>query len=131
MPTTAYRQLLMETAPRVIETGEQYEELANRAGELVGKGRKRTPEETQLMRLLVLLIRDYDHRHALPPDDSTPAERLRFLVEHSEKSPTELLTPVFGQRSHVHEALNGTRPIGAAQARKLGKLFNVDAGVFL
>jgi antitoxin component HigA of HigAB toxin-antitoxin module len=61
-----------------------------RAGELVGKGRKRTPEETQFM-----------------------------------------LMPVFGQRSHVHEALNGKRPISATQARKLGKLFNVDDGLFL
>ena len=43
MPTTTYQQLLMETAPRVIETEDQYEEIANRAGELVGKGRKRTP----------------------------------------------------------------------------------------
>jgi HTH-type transcriptional regulator/antitoxin HigA len=121
----------METAPRVIETEDQYEEIASRAGELVGKGRKRTPEETQFMRLLVLLIQDYDRRHALPPDTSTPAERLRFLVEHSNKSATELLMPIFGQRSHVHEALNGKRPISATQARKLGKLFNVDAGLFL
>jgi antitoxin component HigA of HigAB toxin-antitoxin module len=39
--------------------------------------------------------------------------------------------PIFGQRSHVHEALNGKRPISAAQARRLGMLFNVDAGLFL
>jgi hypothetical protein len=31
----------------------------------------------------------------------------------------------------VHEALTGKRAIGAAQARKLGKLFPVDAGLFL
>jgi HTH-type transcriptional regulator/antitoxin HigA len=130
MPAT-YQQLLIETAPRVIETEDQYEGIANRAGELVSKGRKRTPEETQLMRLLVLLIQDYDHRHALPPDNSTPAERLRFLVEHSNKSATELLVPIFGQRSHVNETLNSKRAISAAQARKLGKLFNVDAGLFL
>jgi HTH-type transcriptional regulator/antitoxin HigA len=131
MPTTVYQQLLMETAPRVIETEDQYEEIANRAGELAGKGRKRTPDETQFMRLLVLLIQDYDRRHALPPDTSTPAERLQFLVEHSDKSATELLVPIFGQRSHVNEALNGKRPISATQARKLGKRFNVHAGLFL
>ena len=130
MPTT-YQQLLIETAPRVIETEDQYEGIANRAGELVSKGRKRIPEETQLMRLLVLLVQDYDHRHALPPDNGTPAERLRFLVEHSNKSATELLVPIFGQRSHVNETLNSKRAISAAQARKLGKLFNVDAGLFL
>ena len=51
-------------APGIIETEEQYDEIANRAGELVSKGRKRTPEETQFMRLLVLLIQDYDRCHA-------------------------------------------------------------------
>jgi antitoxin component HigA of HigAB toxin-antitoxin module len=83
------------------------------------------------MRLLVLLIQDYDRRHALPPDASTPAERLRFLLEHSDKSATELPMPIFGQPSHINEALNGKRPISAAKARKLGKVFNVDAGLFL
>jgi antitoxin component HigA of HigAB toxin-antitoxin module len=39
--------------------------------------------------------------------------------------------PIFGQRSHVNEALNGKRPISATQARKLGKVFKVDAGLFL
>jgi hypothetical protein len=43
MPPTAYQQFLMETAPRVIETEDQCEEIANRAGELVSMGRKRTP----------------------------------------------------------------------------------------
>ena len=130
MPT-AYEQLLIEAAPQVIETEREYEDLVSRAGDLVGKNRKRTPEETKLMRLLLLLVEDYDRRHAMPPDDSTPAERLQFLVEHSGKSATELLLPVFGQRSHVSEALNGKRAISAAQARKLGQLFHMPPGLFL
>ena len=35
------------------------------------------------------------------------------------------------RRSHINEALSGKRPISAAQARKRGKRFNVDAGLFL
>jgi len=83
------------------------------------------------MRLLLLLVEDYDKRQAMPPDDCTPAERLRFLVEHSGKSAAELLSAIFGQRSHVNEALNGKRAISAAQARKLAKLFSVEPGLFL
>lgn len=82
----------------------------DRFGHLVGKGRTRTEDETKLMRLLALLIEDYDRRHALPPEDDTPGDRLRFRLEHSGKSPADLL-PVFGQRSHVSEALNGIRQI--------------------
>lgn len=131
MPTATYEQLLNETLPQVIQTYKQYRQIVARFGELIGKGRSRTPEETKLMDLLALLVRDYDQRHALPPDDSTPAELLQFLVEHSGKSATELLLPIFGQRSHVNEALNGKRPISAPQARKLGQLFSVKPGLFL
>src|ERR1035437_3662857 len=131
MPATTYEQLLIETAPQVIETDEQYEMIGVRLGDLVGKSRRRSAEETRLMRLLMLLVEDYDRRHGMPPDDSTPAERLQFLLEHSGKSATELLLPVFGQRSHVNEALNGKRAISAARARKLGHLFHMAPGLFL
>ena len=130
MPTASYETLLTETRPQVIETWKQYQTIGQRFGDLLGKGRARTAEETKLMRLLGLLIQDYDRRHAMPPDDSTPADRLQFLLEHSGKTSTDLL-PVFGQRSHVHEALTGKRAISAAQARKLGQLFHVHPGLFL
>ena len=67
----------------------------------------------------------------MPPDDSQPHKLLQFLVEHSGKKADELLKPIFGQRSHVSEALNGKRPISADQARKLGRLFSVDPGLFI
>jgi HTH-type transcriptional regulator/antitoxin HigA len=130
MPTATYEELLVETAPQVIDTEAQYRQIARRFGDLVGKGRARTAQETKLLRLLALLVEDYDRRYALPPDDSTPAERLQFLLEHSGKTPSDL-RPVFGQRSHVHEALTGKRAISAPQARKLGQLFRVSPGLFL
>ena len=130
MPAATYEELLMEAMPALIETDFQYEQFGRRLGDLLGKAKKRTSEETKLMRLLSLLIEDYDRRHAMPPDDSTPAEILQFLMEHSGKTTADLL-PVFGQRSHVNEAINGKRPISADQARKLGKIFRVDPGLFV
>ena len=127
---TTYAELLWETAPQILDTEKQYRDAADRFGDLVGKGRARTKDETKLMRLLALLIGDYDRRHALPPGESTPAVRLQFLLEHSRKTPADLL-PVFSQRSHVHEALNGKRKISAAQARKLAELFGVGPGLFI
>jgi antitoxin component HigA of HigAB toxin-antitoxin module len=129
MPTT-YEELLAETLPGRIKNDEDYDRLRARLGELLVQ-RRRTRAEDRLMDLLAVLIEDYDRRHAMPPDDSTPAERLQFLVEHSGKSATELLLPIFSQRSHVNEALNGKRAISAAQARKLGQLFQLPPGLFL
>ena len=129
MPTT-YEELLAETLPGRIKNDEDYDRFRARFGELLVQ-RRRTRAEDRLMDLLAVLIEDYDRQHGMPPDDSTPAERLQFLVEHSGKSATELLLPVFGQRSHVNEALNGKRAISAAQARKLGQLFHLPPGLFL
>lgn len=130
MGTTVYGRLLCEVRPEMIETDERYAEVSTRLAELVRKGNRRTVSETRLMKLLAILVEDYDRRHALPSDDATPAERLRYLLEVSGKT-TKALIPVFGQRSHANEALNGKRPISAEQARKLGDLFSVKPGLFI
>jgi HTH-type transcriptional regulator/antitoxin HigA len=126
----AYGSLLYETLPSVIETGGQYDSLSERLSSLVRKGRSRTPEETRLMKLLAVLVRDYDERQAFPSATVSPEEAIRFLLEHSGKTPGDLL-PVFGQRSHVSEALNGKREISLEQARKLAKIFSVSPRVFI
>jgi HTH-type transcriptional regulator/antitoxin HigA len=130
MSSATYEKLLVETLPQVIETEKQYREVGDRLGDLVGKGRSRTRDETRLMRLLGLLIEDYDRRHGMPDEGDTPGEKLQFLMEHSGKTPAELL-PIFGQRRHVSEVLSGERKINADQARALGKLFSVKPGLFL
>jgi HTH-type transcriptional regulator / antitoxin HigA len=129
MPATVYEQLLAETKPARIEGDEQYDSIRSRFGDLLSK-RRRTVAEDKLMDLLGVLIEDYDRRHSLPPDGAAPADRLRFLMEHSGKTPADLL-PIFGQRSRVNEALNGKRNVSAEQARKLAKLFSVQAGLFI
>jgi HTH-type transcriptional regulator/antitoxin HigA len=130
MPTATYDDLLLEVSPQAIETWEQYRLIGRRFGDLLAKSQSRTPEETKLMRLLGILIQDYDRRHAMPPDESTPAERLQYILETSGKKPADLL-PVFGQRSHVNEAIRGKRPISVAQAKKLGAMFKLKPRYFL
>ena len=132
MPATqeVYGRLLYEVLPAVIETGAQYNSISERLSSLVRKGRGRTPEETKVMKLLAVLVRDYDERNALPPARMAPQEALRYLLEHSGKAPADLLS-VFGQRSHVNEALNGKRKISSEQARRLAKIFSVNPGIFI
>lgn len=129
MPAVSYEQLLAETLPARIESDEQYDSICSRFGDLLRKSR-RTVAEQRLTDLLGILIEDYDRRHGMPPDDSTPNEILQFLMEHSGKKPSDLL-PIFGQRSHVNEAINGKRKISSEQARKLGKMFSVKPGLFI
>jgi HTH-type transcriptional regulator / antitoxin HigA len=130
MGATMYEELLCEVRPEVIETDERYGRVSVRLAELVRKGSRRTASETRLMKLLAVLVEDYDRRHAVPPDAGTPAERLGYLLEMSGQ-PAAALIPVFGQRSHVNEALTGKRPISAEQARKLGAIFSIRPGFFV
>ena len=130
MATVTYEELLAETLPARIESDEEYRRVHARFGDLFSRNRL-TAAENRLMELLGVLIQDYDRRNALPPDNSTPAEMLQFLVDHSGQSANDLLLPIFGQRSHVHEALTGKRPISGAQAKKLGERFHVNPGLFL
>jgi HTH-type transcriptional regulator/antitoxin HigA len=129
MPVSAYEQLLVDVLPAKIETDAQFDAIHARFGELLRKIR-RSKAEDRLMDLLGVLIEDFDRRNGLPPGSGTPSEHLRFLMEHSARPSSELL-PVFGQRSHVNEALNGKRPISVDQARKLGKMFAVNPGLFI
>jgi antitoxin component HigA of HigAB toxin-antitoxin module len=124
------RELPRHERPEEVEAESQSAEVSTRLSDLIRKGSRRTASETRLMRLLAVLVEDYDHRHALPPDDSTPGERLRYLLYASGQTATALL-PVFGQRGHVHEALAGKRPISARQARELGALFAVGPGLLI
>ncbi len=66
-----------------------------------------------------------------PVEKTTPAEILQFLVEQSGKSATELLSPIFGHRSQVSEALSGERAVSAEQSREVGKLFHVNPELFI
>ena len=127
---TAYEVLLCETRPEVIETPGQYDDTVARVAALVRQGARRTNAEARLMRLLAVLVEDYDRRHAFPPGNSTPGQRLKYLLETSRRPASDLLE-VFGQRSHVNEALNGKRPISADQARMLAAMFRVKPGVFI
>jgi HTH-type transcriptional regulator / antitoxin HigA len=119
-----------ETHPEVIETDRQYDQVTARLSELVRLGERRTNDEARLMRLLAVLVEDYDRRHALPPTSTAPNERLGYLLETAGRTQADLLG-VFGQRSHVNEALNGKRAISAEQARKLGAMFGVQPGIFI
>lgn len=129
MASATYEELLLEVVPTRIESEEQYDALHGRFGELFRKPQRTEPEQ-RLKELLGVLLQDYDRRHGMPPDESSPTERLRFLLERSGRAASDLL-PIFGQRSHVNEALNGKRPISADHARKLGELFQLQPGYFV
>lgn len=123
----SYAKLLTEIAPQVIETEAEYDRLFAIVERLMFS--ERTPEETALFRLLVLLIETYETK-AHPMDKSKPHERLQHIMESSGTRQTDLVGTI-GSSGVVSEIVSGKRAISKRQAKLLGDRFNVSPGLFI
>jgi HTH-type transcriptional regulator / antitoxin HigA len=124
----AYRDLIAEFSPKVIETEEEYDRALVMAERLTF-AKARTPEEVALYKLLVTLIEVYEAQH-YPMDESQPHEILQHVMESSGTRQADLVG-VIGSSGVVSEAINGKRSISKAQAKALGEYFKVSPSLFI
>jgi HTH-type transcriptional regulator/antitoxin HigA len=123
-----YRNLLFETAPKVIETEAEYKQVLSRAEKLHFK-KNRLPEETALYLLLVTLIEAYETEN-YPMEPSSPHDILLHLMGSSCTRQADLVG-VIGSSGVVSEVVNGKRAISKAQAKALGEYFNLSPSLFI
>jgi HTH-type transcriptional regulator / antitoxin HigA len=124
-----YASLLGDVLPKVIESEEENELFLAEVEKLMAFGENLTPEQLQLMNLLVSLIEQFEEQHySLNP--ATPIEVLNELVLQRELKQKDLV-PVFGSQGIASEVLNGKRSISKAQAKALGDFFQVSPTLFL
>ena len=124
----AYRNLLVEIAPKVIESEEEYQQLLTITEKLTFK-KNRTVEETKIYRLLVTLIEAYETEN-YPIEDCEPYEILQHLMEVSGTRQADLIG-ILGSSGVVSEVVNGKRSISKAQAKALSDYFNLSANLFI
>jgi HTH-type transcriptional regulator/antitoxin HigA len=124
----AYRHLLAEVAPKVIETEEEYDRALAVVNQLTF-AKNRTPEEQALHKLLVTLIEAYETQN-YPMDQSAPHEILQHILESSSTRQADLVG-VIGSSGVVSEVVNGKRSISKAQAKALGDYFKVSLTLFI
>ena len=125
--STVYRDLLTEVNPKVIETELEYEQTLAIVEKLLFKKNK-TPEETALYKLLVILVEAYEEEH-YPISVPSPNEILRHIMESSGIGEQDLVG-IIGCSTVVAEIVHGERAIGTAQAKILGDLFKVSPSLF-
>ena len=58
---STYSNLLTTTLPKIIETEEEYEETLSQVEQLTFT-KEKNPEQIQLLKLLVLLVEDYENK---------------------------------------------------------------------
>ena len=123
-----YAQLLAKYQPKVITNDTENEQAILIAEELAHRT-SRTSEESALYELLITLIEKYEN-DTYPMGETTPLSTLLHLMEARGLKQADLIG-VIGSSGVVSEVINGKREISKAQAKALGNLFHVDAGLFI
>jgi HTH-type transcriptional regulator / antitoxin HigA len=124
-----YEKLLAEVKPKVIDTSDEKARFLTVSEKLVAKGDRRTPYEEEILRLVELLLSDYEERRDVP-QAYEPDQVLRDLMSAYGVERKDLYE-VLGSRSRATEAVSGKRPISKNQALALAEYFNVPVDLFL
>lgn len=125
-----YGRLLARALPSVIETEEENERMLAEVEQLMDKDEDSlTPEEGRLLRLMVVLVEEFEVR-AYPVRDASPHEMLRHLMEARGLKQADLL-PIFGSRGYTSDIVRGKRGISKEHAKALGEFFHVSPSLFI
>lgn len=125
---TMYGQLLGKFQPKIIKTIEEYDEANRILLELMLRT-ERSPEETELLQLIAMIIQEFDKRQE-QPEPASPQEVLLHLMEERELKQADLVGKI-GSKGVVSEIVNGKRSISKSQAKTLAEIFHVSSSVFI
>ena len=123
-----YPQLLAEFVPQQIDSEVEYDRALAIAERLIFN-QKKTTAEIKVLKLIVILIKDYETVH-YPMEHVSPHELLQHLMESNQTRQADLVG-LIGSRGFVSEVVNGKRSISKAQAKALGEFFSVSPGLFI
>lgn len=125
-----YANLLVETLPIAVSDDDDHEKFRASISRLMHKGEKNlSPEETEILRLLAVLVADYEKR-VFPFKRVAPHVVLSSLLEDNLMKSKDLL-PIFKTEPAISEVLSGKRSISKMKAERLGELFSVSYKMFL
>lgn len=127
--SSKYSELLSQYQPKLIRTEADNERALAIAEELMHRP-NRSPEESELYELLIVLIEKFEQECYQPGLDSSPDSMLRFLMEQQGLAMADL-ADVLGSEVIATETLAGDHELSIAQVKTLSALFKVDPSVFL
>jgi len=123
-----YAQLLSESLPTVIDSEGLNELYLEQVSALLRREGSLSPAERQLLKLLTLLIEDYEEKHYELPKAS-PLGMIAFLMQQHGLKQKDL-TDVFGTPSITSEVLSGKRELNKEQIRRLSQRFHLSPELF-
>lgn len=130
MPAIAERlpaKYLVHDAPKVISSAEQHQAYVARLLQLQ-RNQHRTQEETDVAKLLVVVIAAYESER-YPIGKASGIEVLRELMEANDLRQKDLADDLGGE-SVVSLVLQEKRPLNRNQIERLAQRFRVSPAVF-
>jgi HTH-type transcriptional regulator / antitoxin HigA len=123
----------LNISPKVIDTEAENEKCLAVVEALMFKGESRTIEETALLRVLVLLIEEFEEKHYSFKEwqKTTPHEFLQHLMAGKGVKQSDLVGILSMSSGLISSIVNGKRQISKEQAKKLGEYFKVSPGLFI
>ena len=127
--TSRYEALSSLVPLRVIHTEQEYQAAVSALNHLLDAGAAEDDHPlADLVSALGNFIGDYEDRQ-YSPDQVSPAEMIRFLMDQHHLSQSEL--PEIGDQAVVSEVLTGERELNVRQIKKLSVRFDVPASLFI
>ena len=127
--SSKYSELLSQYQPKLIRTEADNDRALAIAEELMHRP-DRSPEESELYDLLIVLIEKFEQEFYQPSSDSNSRSMLQFLMEQQGLATADL-ADALGSEAIVAETLTGDRELSIAQVKTLSTLFKVDPSVFV
>ena len=126
-----YSQLVRKFPPRPIHSARQYDETVAVINKLAVRDEDSlSAAEADYLDALATFVERYDGEHFAEPPPGTALERLRYLVEQSGMSASDL-GRLLGNRGLGSILLAGKRELSKTHIRVLADHFRLDAGYFL
>jgi HTH-type transcriptional regulator/antitoxin HigA len=126
----AYGKLLRKALPRPIRTEKDNERYLQVVERLMDLGERLTPEQHELMELLVTLIERFEaERYSLSA--ASPVEALRELMEARRMKLAGLAALIGSKGVASSEILSGKRVLSKTNIKRLAEHFGVSPEVFL
>jgi HTH-type transcriptional regulator/antitoxin HigA len=126
-----YLGLVRQFPPRPIRAKRDYLAATKLIEELAVRGEEDlNDDELDYLDVLTDLVEAYDSTHYPEPDEGTPLERLRALMEESGISTAEL-GRLLGNSGLASQIMLGRRQLSKSHIRILSRHFKLSADYFL
>ena len=124
-----YSTLLSRHQPKLIKTEAENDRALAIVEDLMHR-KNLTPEEDELLNLLVALIERFETEFYQCGEASTPHSMLEFLMDQQNLTHLDLLS-IFHSESEVNAVLKGDQDLTITQVKALADRFQVKPIVFV